>query len=221
MMDSCHELFSFFDNFLKCQNFWEVVTDALAPEVSKRKLKYLCKTRWIEHHTAFETVFCLYEYLVITLNEICDSSRDDRFYPHNEELNWDGETKAKTSGPRHTFTNFGRIVCFVCTKGMLKPMRPLISALQGELMEVYLGFQKTDQVIKSYQDLRADIEPWFMRMYEKTLNLAALFGSNEQWPRICSRQRNRENYPSDSVVDYWKQSVVVPFLDVICAEISI
>lgn len=219
MMDSCRELFSFFDNSPKRQNFLEVVTDALAPEVSKRKLKNLCKTRWIERHTAFE-IFCLYEYLVITLNEICDSSRDDRFYPHNEEWNWDGETKAKANGLRHTFTNFGHIVCFVCAKDMLEPMRPLVSALQGELMEVYFGFQKIDQVIKSYQDLRADIDSWFTRMYEKTLNLAALVGSNEQRPRICSRQRNRENYPSDSVADYWKRSVVVPFLDVICAEIS-
>ena len=70
MMDSCHELFSFFDNSPKCQNFLEVVTDALVPEVSRRKLKNLCKTRWIERHTAFETIFCLYEYLVITLKNL-------------------------------------------------------------------------------------------------------------------------------------------------------
>ena len=66
-------------------------------------------------------------------------------------------------------------------------------------MEVYLRFQKTDQVIKSYKDLRADIDSCVTRMYEKTLNLAALVSSNEQRPRIGSRQRDRENYPSDSV----------------------
>ena len=57
-------------------------------------------------------------------------------------------------------------------------------------------------------------------MYDKTLNLAELVGSSEQRPRICSRQRNRENYPSDSVADYCKRSVVVPFLYVICAELT-
>lgn len=221
MMDSCRELFSFFDNSPKRQNFLEVIIDALAPDiVKKRKLKNLCKTRWIERHTAFETIFSLYEYIVITLNEVCNSSRDEQFYPNNEEWNWDGETKAKANGLRHTFTNFGHIVCFVCAKDMLEPMLPLVSALQGELMEVYFGFQKIDQVTDSYQDIRTDVDSWFTRMYSKTLILAALVGSSEQRPRICSRQQNRENYPSNSVADYWKRSVVVPFLDVICAELT-
>ena len=50
---------------------------------------------------------------------------------------------------------------FICAKEMLESIRPLVSSLQGELMEIYLGFKKIDQVIESYQLIRDDIDSWF------------------------------------------------------------
>ena len=91
-------------------------------------------------HSTFETIFDLYEYVVITLDEMCGPTNDDRFYPNNEIWNWDAKTKTMANGLRHTMTNFQHIVSFVCAKEMLEPMRPLVCALQGELMEVYLEF---------------------------------------------------------------------------------
>ena len=40
-------------------------------------------------------------------------------------------------------------------KEMLEPMRPLVTALQGMLVEVYFGFQKIEEIIKCYADLDA------------------------------------------------------------------
>ena len=69
---------------------------------------------------------------------------------------------------------------FICAKEMLEPMRPLVSSLQGELMEIYIVFKKidpVDQVIESYQLIRDDIDSWFNRMYAKVLRLAENVGS--------------------------------------------
>ena len=69
MMDSCRELYSFFDNSPKRQRFLDIVIDVLGKgETKKRKLKNLCKTRWIERHSTFETIYDLYEYVVTTLD---------------------------------------------------------------------------------------------------------------------------------------------------------
>ena len=65
-----------------------------------------------------------------------------------------------------------------------------MSSLQCELMEIYLGFKKIDQVIESYQLIRDDIDSWFNRMYAKVLRLAENIGSHEQRPIICRMQRN-------------------------------
>ena len=84
LMDSCHELFSFFDNSPKRQKFLSIVFDALSPENKKHRLKDLYESRWIERPSMSETIFELYEYSAITLNGRCVPTDDDkRFYPNN------------------------------------------------------------------------------------------------------------------------------------------
>ena len=173
MMDSCHELFSFFDNSPKRQKFLTTVVDALSPENKKRKLKKLFKTRWIERHSTSETTFDLYENIVITLNEICvPANHDVRFFPSNDEWSWDAKTKAMANGLRHSMISFGHIFSFVCAKQMLEPMRLLVTALQEKFAEVYFGFQKIEEIIKSYTEIRNAIYAWFQRMYQKALSLS-------------------------------------------------
>ena len=53
-------------------------------------------------------------------------------------------------------------------------------------------------------------------MYQKAVSLSELEGGAEERPRVCSRQRNRENYQEESAAQYWKRAVAIPFLDVIC-----
>ena len=47
---------------------------------------------------------------------------------------------------KHTFTNFDHIASLIIAKEELEPMCLLVSCFQGEMMEVYLGFQKIDHI---------------------------------------------------------------------------
>lgn len=222
MLDTCRELYSFFDNSPKRQAFLNIVIDALEQgETKKRRLKNLCKTRWIERHSTFETIHDLYQYIVITLDEICDPSDDDRFKcPEEETWAWDAKTRTMANGLRHTMRSFAHIVSFVCSMVMLEPMRPIVSALQGRLVEVYFGFQKIDQVTDTYNDIRCNIDSFYDRMYTNILALAELVGSEEQRPRTNPRQTHRENIPAETTKVYWKRTIVIPFLDVIISELK-
>lgn len=104
-------------------------------------------------------------------------------------------------------TSFGHIVSFVCAKEMLEPMRPLVTALQGRLVEVYFGFQKIKEVVSSYTDVRNEIDSWSQRVYAKAITLSELVGSTELRPRVCSRQMHRENHPAESMAEYWKRTL--------------
>ena len=62
------------------------------------------------------------------------------------------------------------------------------------------------------------IDAWFQRMYQKAFSLSELVGRSEECPGVCSRHRNRD-YTAESAAEYWKRTVAIPFLDVICSEL--
>lgn len=138
---------------------------------------------------------------------------DDRFYHNDEEWSWDANTKTLANGLRHAMTKFGHIFSFSCAKEMLEPMWPPVSPLQACLVEVYLGFKKIDDVKNFYNGIRSELDPWFECIYEKVLKLSVLVQSNEERPCVSSRQQNRDNTPPESVSEYWKHTVAIPFLD--------
>ena len=108
-------------------------------------------------------------------------------------------------------------------KEMLEPMRPLFTSLQGRLVEVYtLVSTKLKKLlnVKSYTEIRNAIDLRFQGMYQKAVSLSELEGEAEERPRVCSRQRNRENYQEESAAQYWTRTVAIPFLDVICSELK-
>ena len=71
----------------------------------------------------------------------------------------------------------------------------------------------------SYAWIRIENDIWFKRMFVKVLPLAQVVGSTETFPRIYSRQRHRNNLLAESAFEYWKCTVVIPFLDIVCEEI--
>ena len=116
--------------------------------------------------------------------------------------------------------NFGPIFNFVCAKEILEPTRPIVTSLQGRLIDVYFGYKKIEDVTNHYSGIRADIDAWFARMYTKGLSLAELVQSTEERPPACNRQQNRDNTPAETVPSYWKQSVAIPLLDTVCAGLQ-
>ena len=50
-------------------------------------------------------------------------------------------------------------------------------------------------------------------MHVKAVTLVLLYSTT-------GRQRHRENQPTESDAKYWKRTVTIPFLDVICSELK-
>ncbi|CAH3162335.1 unnamed protein product [Porites evermanni] len=107
--------------------------------------------------------------------------------------------------------SFGGIFCFVCAMDMLEPMRPLVSAFQGRLVEVYFGFKKVEEVMNSYTDIRSGIDTWFERFYTKVLRLSELVGSAEERPRV----NRRGTTLAETAKEYWKRAVAIRFLNIL------
>ena len=78
-------------------------------------------------------------------------------------------------------------------------MRPIVTSLQGRLIDVYFGYKKIEDVTNHYSGICADINASFARMYTKVLSLAELVQSTEERLCACNIQQNRDNTPAETV----------------------
>lgn len=87
----------------------------------------------------------------------------------NTPWDWDSESRSTANGLLHTFTSFEHIAAFILTKEILEPLRPISESLQGRLPEV---FQKVNEVMQFYRQLRRNVEREHSRMYTGVKKLA-------------------------------------------------
>ena len=74
MIDTLNAVFLFFELSPKQQRFLERILKRLAPDIRKRKLVGMCKTRWMERHICYDTFYDMYEFLCECLEAILNPS---------------------------------------------------------------------------------------------------------------------------------------------------
>ena len=80
MIDALNSTFLFFDNSPKRQRFLERVLHAHGSASRKERLSGLCKTRWVERHTCYETFLELYVFVSICLQAILSPDEHQDLY---------------------------------------------------------------------------------------------------------------------------------------------
>ena len=76
--------------------------------------------------------------------------------------------------------NVDHIISFVCVKEMLKPMRSLVSCLQGNFR-----FKKAMEIIHIYKETLEKADQLFQSIYAETVCLAKEFHVEEKWSQSC------------------------------------
>lgn len=213
MIDTCHQIYLYFDNSPKRQSFLETVIKSGCPKAKILRIQSLSKTRWTARHATYDTIFALYPFLLQALEQIV--------CPIDLHLwSWDNESRIKANGLRHILLSFEFLAAFFICKEYLEPLASLSSALQGQHMEIYLAYKKVDDIITYYKHLRETVDNEFEILYGRLLDFAKENSIEESAPRQCSRQTHRSNIPSFSVMDYWKTTIAIPFLDHIIMELT-
>ena len=96
------------------------------PLISKLKLKLLCETRWVEHHTALNDFKLIYEAFVYTLESICT----------NIDKNWDAKSVTEANGLLHAITSDSFIVAFQTNYYFFGYTKGLSVLLQGSHLDI-------------------------------------------------------------------------------------
>ena len=213
MVDSINECFMFFDNSPKRQRFLEKVSQQAATSL-KQKLQGLCKTRWVERHTCYETLYELYEVVCSCLEAIVTPSQFEDIY-EGGTWSWDRESRIKAQGLSHTLRSFEFIVAFLTAKNTLETVKGLATKLQKSDLDIYEAYSSIDNTIGRIQRFRDNVEAEFKETFQLAEALSEkVGGSGSMMPRIATgRQRHRDNAPAETPEIYYCRNVQIPFLD--------
>ena len=170
----------------------------------------------MERHEAYEHFFELAPAIVMTTDMMA--------HPHLYEdvvadWPWEKETKEKANGLGSSIKRFENIVAFIVMKNALYPLKGISAKLQKRELDIYDAYMRIDDTISLLQAFRGDVDTFHERVYEE----AELIGSIEEKPRTVRagmRQEHRSNVPAESISEYFKRSIMIPFLDYIISEMK-
>lgn len=100
MVATMTDLAYFFNYAPQKQRHFDRVLESAAVPSRKHKIVDLCKTRWVERHTAFETFADLYQVLHDCLGQVSSNN-----------AGWDTDTVTRATGFLHCMPTCGGLCC--------------------------------------------------------------------------------------------------------------
>ena len=94
------------------------------------------------------------------------------------------------------------------------------SFLQAKSNDIVVGFDLIASLIEVISNARVDIDFLFGKWYKHALELAQKISVDKTKPRVCSKQRDRENHNADSIAEYYKISLAIPLIDIVLSELK-
>ena len=207
-MDTADSVCRFFSNSPKRQLAFETWIEQKLEGERRRKLKSICRTRWVERHEAFEIFIDLFEPLICCLDNIKDST------------DWNRDSRSDAQSLLLALTHFPFVVALVIARDVLAYTKALSVKLQGRYVDVVKAYNQIAFVKTTLQSARDDVDTVHAGIYEMALEIATKVGVDESMPRISRQQQNRANVPCSNPSEYYKRALTIPTLDHLITEID-
>ena len=181
MMQTADKIARFFNNSPKRQILLEEWIESTLPDENQKKLKELCRTRWVERHKAFEVFSDLYLPIFCSLESIVYSSSSD----------WNRETRSDAQSLLLAISQFAFIVALAVTQKVLAYTKGLSVKLQGSYIDVVRAHREVELVKATIRGMRSRVDTFHSQVYEHVLMVCQSIEVVEAAPRQASRQQHR------------------------------
>ncbi|KAL0162330.1 hypothetical protein M9458_041726 [Cirrhinus mrigala] len=216
MIDKMKSTIIFFTYSPKRENLLvEVVTKDAHSTGQRKPLTDVCRTRWAERHGAYNHFFSAFIFIVKAL-EVIALGLHTNDYSQDVTTGWQGKDKAEANSLLSGLQNFGFILTIY---QLLSHLTGITVKLQRTSVDIVEAFGMVDEVKNIYKELRETIEDDFNQIYEQAIRMAAQVNVQPtSQPRAAGRQTHRENVPAETVKDYYRRNMAIPFLDHVILE---
>ena len=210
MLGVVGRVYQFFSAHPKRQRALEEAIDKGQPSSSSKKLKDMCRTRWIQRMDAANIFIQLYTCVVDCLENISN----------NGSRLWSSDSLTDAKGLCLAITNTEFVSALVITDACFKYIHPLTASLQAEAKDIVQAVSEVDNVIATLEDVRKHIDEQHSKWYLVVDKMCSDVGTVPSTPRRCGRQTHRSNVPADTPCEYYRRTISIPVLDHLVAELK-
>ncbi|XP_028141436.2 52 kDa repressor of the inhibitor of the protein kinase-like [Diabrotica virgifera virgifera] len=199
------EVCAFFHKSAKRTEVLKLTITECCPEQKKKKLIFLCETRWVERHDSVLLFKELLEPVSLSLLKI-------------EEESSDSVPKAHALGS--SITQFQFLVNTFVLSHMLSKTHNLSENLQKKNLDLTQAVKNVSNVLDLLSKERENADNNFKVLYSQIQERADKLKIKEEVPRICRLQTARNNVPYSTQEEYYRRAVYLPYLDDFCNSLK-
>ena len=126
---------------------------------TKRKLVDLCRTRWVQRHSALVTFRELYIAVVSTLEAI------------GQEDGWNAETTSKAASLLRSITDFGFIAAFTIVADVMSYLQALTVKLQAPGSDLCRAYGEVKHVQDTIAAARANVQTEHSNWWQRAVDM--------------------------------------------------
>ena len=147
-MQVADKIARFFSNSPKRQATLEIWIQDILQGKKRKSLKEMCRTRWVEHHEAFELFSDLFMPIISCLEAISQST----------SLEWNRDSRSDAESFLLALSQFSFIVGLHITQAVLGYTKGLSIKLQGKYVDVDHAHRDIEQVKSTLLNARRNVE---------------------------------------------------------------
>lgn len=92
-------------------------------------------------------------------------------------------------------------------------LEPVVNALQAKSLDLFKCQEHVKKILSNISDHRENADNVIKELIEQAEAIATKLNVELTLPRIVARQKYRSNHPSSNPSEYWKRSLLIPYLD--------
>ena len=185
------------------------IEDVVAGE-KRKKVKEMCRTRWVECHDAFEVFYDLFLPIVCCFDSIAGSSGGE----------WNRDTRSDAQSFLLAMSQFSLTVTLVATHNVLAYTKRLKCKLQGPYVDIACAHHEITNVKETLKKARSNANVFHSRIHSQSMIIAQSVGVEERVPCLASKQQHHENTQAETCNDYYRINLTIPLMDHLIHEIE-
>ncbi len=191
MMGTSKKLHDFLYTHPKRQQQLESAIEASQPESRQRKIKDLCRTRWIQRLEVLRTLCTLHPSLVLHMETVQDESQ-----------NWSTDVLTDLRSLLLAITSPEFAASLVVTHQTLSYTTSITCILQAEISDIMEAVDDINTLRDGLQRVRDNVDDHHRDWFRDVEKMCMEVGTEPSIPRRCSKQCNCVNTPANTACEY-------------------